>query len=154
MYRLIGLAIMLSLLVASQVHAVELKGKVTKVIDGDTIWINGKNKLRLVWIDAPELKQAYGIEAKTFLTNLVGEKDIVATCGKADRYGRLVCVITIDNINVNKEMVKTGNAWSYKHYSSTTVDQLQEEAKAKNLGMWETLDPTCIPADFRKKLCK
>ncbi|MCR2101390.1 thermonuclease family protein [Campylobacter upsaliensis] len=53
----------------------ELTGKVSKVIDGDTIELLAKEnpynhitklKIRLYGIDAPELKQAYGKEVKEY----------------------------------------------------------------------------------------
>ncbi|MCR2123121.1 hypothetical protein CUPS3785_08570 [Campylobacter upsaliensis] len=53
----------------------ELTGKVSRVIDGDTIELLAKEnpynhiaklKIRLYGIDAPELKQAYGKEAKEY----------------------------------------------------------------------------------------
>jgi endonuclease YncB( thermonuclease family) len=43
---------------------------VLKIIDGDTIKVrinNNQIKIRLACIDAPEMSQAWGIEAKEFL---------------------------------------------------------------------------------------
>lgn len=53
---------------------------VLKCYDGDTCTILTDNKekfnLRLWGIDAPELKQNYGKEAKEFLNNLVKDKTV------------------------------------------------------------------------------
>ncbi|EAJ5221493.1 thermonuclease, partial [Campylobacter upsaliensis] len=66
----------------------ELTGKVSRVIDGDTIELLAKTsktnpynhiaklKIRLYGIDAPELKQAYGKEAKEFLSALVLKQEV------------------------------------------------------------------------------
>jgi endonuclease YncB( thermonuclease family) len=147
------LLIALLLLTASYAHAEELKGTVTKVIDGDTIWIDGSTKIRFNWIDAPELKQPYGKESKEFLSQLVMNREVKAVCEKKDRYGRPVCIVLIDNVMVNKEMVKTGNAWCYKNYSTTEIAEMEFTAREKKIGLWGDPSP-CPPWDFRKKLCK
>ena len=63
----------------------ELTGKVSKVIDGDTIELLAKEnpyhhitklKIRLYGIDAPELKQAYGKEAKKYLSALILKQEV------------------------------------------------------------------------------
>ena len=48
----------------------DITGKVVKVSDGDTIWVldtKKKVKVRLLGIDAPEIKQAFGEESKMIL---------------------------------------------------------------------------------------
>ena len=59
--------------------------KVIRVIDGDTIWVKSDNKhikIRLSYIDAPELKQIYGIRSRDFLINLVLEKNVQINTSK------------------------------------------------------------------------
>ena len=55
---------------------------VKKVVDGDTIHLtddNGKlHKIRLLWIDAPEMDQSFGFESREMLVNLLeGERVII-----------------------------------------------------------------------------
>ena len=72
--------IMLFLLLALPLSAAEIKGKVTKVYDGDTITVldeldGGKFRIRLAGIDAPEKGEPGDKEVTTFLTQrLLGEK--------------------------------------------------------------------------------
>ncbi|ECL3871804.1 thermonuclease, partial [Campylobacter upsaliensis] len=80
----------------------ELTGKVSKVIDGDTIELLAKTsktnpyyhiaklKIRLYGIDAPELKQAYGKEAKEFLSALVLKQEVSLIIENKDKYDRFV----------------------------------------------------------------
>jgi endonuclease YncB( thermonuclease family) len=142
-----------ALLFPASASAWELKGTVTKVIDGDTVWIDNETKIRFNWIDAPELKQEHGKESKEFLSAMIMGKDITAICGAKDTYGRPVCIVMHDNINVNKKMVSTGNAWSYKNYSTSEVALLEVDAKINKVGLWKNNNP-CAPWDFRKKRCK
>ncbi len=58
-----------------------LHGIVTYVYDGDTIIVQADNqyyRIRLASIDAPELDQPYGLEAKRTLGKLVYNKPIIA----------------------------------------------------------------------------
>ena len=62
------------LLIPFTSFADQYRAKVIKVIDGDTIWVKSKNKhikIRLSYIDAPELKQVYGVRSKNFLSKLI-----------------------------------------------------------------------------------
>ena len=83
---------------ADQYHA-----KVIKVVDGDTIWVKSENKhikIRLSYIDAPELKQTYGIRSKNFLSNLILDKEVEVSTNKKDRYNRHLGEIYIHNHTV------------------------------------------------------
>jgi len=61
-------ALIWGLLFASSLASAELlTGTVTSVHDGDTITLNtdsGAKKIRLAGIDAPEIKQPYGIASR------------------------------------------------------------------------------------------
>lgn len=55
-----------------------IKGiKVLAVLDGDTILLDGKVKLRLRHMDTPELEFCGGPEAKKLLESLVKDKKVV-----------------------------------------------------------------------------
>ena len=73
------LATLLLLIICTPSYADQYEGRVIKVIDGDTIWVKTNNKhikIRLSYIDAPELKQTYGVRSKNFLTNLILDKNV------------------------------------------------------------------------------
>ena len=48
--------------------------KVVRVIDGDTFIIEGGERVRMIGIDAPELKDLYGVESKNQLKALIQNK--------------------------------------------------------------------------------
>ena len=93
------------------VLAETVKGKIIRVIDGDTVVArtvdNKKIKIRLSGIDAPEKKQAYGIESKKFLENLISSKIVKISISKKDKYKRYLGMIFLNKTNINLELVTT-----------------------------------------------
>ena len=109
-------------------------GKVTQVIDGDTIQVDGQS-IRFALSSAPELNEFGGDTAREFIeeacpvgsTVLVDEDD-GQTQGS---YGRIIGVIYCNEINLNEELVDSGlgyldvefcdksefasNMWTVKH---------------------------------------
>ena len=63
------------LCLATCVHAVELRGKVVGVSDGDTVTVmdaeRHQHKVRLAGIDAPEKAQAFGQASKISLSDQI-----------------------------------------------------------------------------------
>ena len=72
--------------------AAEIRGRVIAVSDGDTITVldemdQGKFKIRLDKIDAPEKKQAFGSKSKQFLSSLIFGKQVSIRYRAVDHYG-------------------------------------------------------------------
>lgn len=125
------------------------EARVLKVIDGDTIEIDDKKKIRYIGIDAPELHhpkkpvQCFGQEAMNKNKELVEgkivrlEKDISET----DKYGRLLRYVYIDNIFVNDYLIKNGYAATATFPPDIKYQDLflksQREALENNLGLWK-----------------
>ena len=136
--------ILLLIITITPVYAEQYEATVIKVIDGDTIWIKKDNKhikIRLSYIDAPELKQNFGIRSRNFLSNLVLHKMIEVNTNKKDRYNRHLGEIYIHNtkesIFVNAKMIKSGNAWVYKTYANNPyLKNLEDYAKMNKKGLW------------------
>lgn len=132
------------------------EGKVTAIKDGDTykVFYDGiEQTIRLSHVDCPEKKQPFGNKAKQFASDICfGKTVIVKSEGKKDRYKRVIGeIITLDGINVNKEMVKNGLAWHYKKYSDNLeYAQLEIDAQNKHIGIWSESNPIA-PWDWRKK---
>jgi hypothetical protein len=83
-----------------------------RVIDGDTIVINGKS-IRLLGINSPERGEYFYDEAKDFLESLVLNENIEIESYGKDKYYRVLAYVFVDNKNINVEMVEKGFANVY-----------------------------------------
>jgi micrococcal nuclease len=135
--------------------AAQIKGKVIKIKDGDTVVVLLEDKtqqtLRLAEVDCPESGQAFGNNAKQFTSGQVFGKNIIFYKVGKDRYGRSVAGVFYDGDKyLSREIVKSGFGWWYfKASKNTELQKFQEEAKVKKLGLWS--DKNAIsPWEFRK----
>jgi micrococcal nuclease len=117
--------------------------KVTRVIDGDTFETETGEKVRLIGINAPEISDIFGEEAKKYLSDLIENKTVDLQSDNIsndqDRYQRLLRYVTLDGIDINKKMVSDGFAFTYLKYKfskSTEYRQAQLEARETNKGIW------------------
>ena len=92
----------------NKTNDVELAGIVTKVVDGDTLDING-TRVRLALVDTPERGQPGFFEAKKFVESLClgkkGELDVDNGQRRGDRYGREIGVVYCDGLNANEKLM-------------------------------------------------
>lgn len=91
---------------------------VTRVTDGDTLWVRpaagGKPiKIRINGIDAPEICQAYGPAARAALSKRLQGRRIELHTRRKDDYGRTVATLHVDGEDIGGWMVSQGHAWSY-----------------------------------------
>ena len=141
------------LIICSWIEAAESLSFI-KVIDGDTIHAqhNGDRiKIRLVEIDAPEMDQPFGAQSKNFLNRLLYKKNVTLISQGEDRYGRILGEIYVDGESANRSMIRSGFAWVYDRYvEDLSLYEYQDQAKAKNLGLWRSDDPIA-PWVWRKQ---
>lgn len=122
--------------------------KVTRIIDGDTIEIEGGYRVRYIGIDTPEIVhpskpvQCFGKEASNKNKELVEGK--IVRLGRDiteyDIYGRLLRYVWLDNTLVNEILVKEGYATSYTYppdvkYQDRFI-QAEREARENKKGLW------------------
>lgn len=128
--------------------------RVVGVHDGDTVTCldesNQQQKVRLAEIDAPEIGQEYGKVSREALAEMVFGKTVeVADDGK-DRYGRWIAHLSVNGVDVNRQMIAGGNAWHYEDYSrDASLAALQAQAQSQRLGLWAQSNPI-PPWTFRK----
>ncbi len=140
--------------------------KVTHVIDGDTIEIEGGKKIRYIGINTPEfIRDTTGKKTgedcfaqESYLENkklvegktITMEKDVSET----DKYGRLLRYVYIGNIFVNDYLIKNGFAKIMTIKPDIKFSQQfkieEKEAKQNNLGIWKSC-PIETPTMPRKK---
>lgn len=130
-------------------QAESIEGRVIWVTDGDTlvVIIPGRQeiRIRLVWIDAPELKQAYGDQSKRSLSLMTLNQWVRVVDHGYDRYGRLLGQVYVGSLDVNAEQVRRGMAWVYRKYApkGSPLLEVEQIAKMARLGLWS--DPHPIP---------
>jgi len=113
------------------------KGLVERVVDGDTIIVNG-DSVRLLGINCPEKGERYYEEAKEFLENSVLNKKVRLEGIENDMYFRKLRYVFLGSENVNLKMVEEGLANVYilddKNYEKELRDAWEEcILKNKNL---------------------
>ena len=121
---------------------------VIRVIDGDTIVLNGGEKVRLLGIDSPESVdrhrpvQCFGKESAKFLASIVLDNRVRLSYDRTrkDRYGRtLAYLYLLDGTLVNETMVRQGYAFAYQKYKVAEADRLEKaefEARMNGRGLW------------------
>ncbi len=129
--------------------------KVTRVIDGDTVELENKQKVRYIGIDTPELHdprkpvECFAKEAFEKNKQLVEGKEIKLEkdVSDKDKYGRLLRYVFIQQeatstpLFVNEYLVREG----YAHASTFPPDvkyaelfkQAQQEAMSEEKGLWK-----------------
>ena len=119
------------------------------VIDGDTIVINSTH-IRLWGIDAPEMHQPFGPQAKQGLEGMLFMLNGPLTCTQkaVDKYKRIVAQCFINKVDVGSKLVSFGYAWDYTQYSKGYYKQEQAVAQKERLGLWQQSNPQ-PPWEFR-----
>lgn len=135
--------------VASQIESAQTSElvKVTRLIDGDTIEIEGGKRVRLIGMDTPEINKTgetgcFGKEAADYATKLLNgqlikmEKDI----SEVDRYNRLLRYIYLGETMINDKLVRDGYARVYTYppdvkYKDKFLES-EKYARENDLGLW------------------
>lgn len=119
---------------------------VTSVYDGDTFTLDSGDRVRLRWVNTPEMKphEDYGPEARDFTAALIQGKSIQLLYGSTlrDGYGRLVAGVMVDGKNLSIELLEQG----YAHMFVIPPDRTdlkpfiaaQERARTARRGIWST----------------
>lgn len=141
--RLLGTTWLLVALMASPgVQARTLDGVVSHVTDGDTIWVRPADggaplHVRLQGIDAPELCQAFGPQARDALTMRLLHQRVQLSLRARDIYDRSVARVSLRGQDVAAWLVSGGYAWTsgYARRSGPYAPQ-QAQARLERRGLW------------------
>jgi micrococcal nuclease len=127
------------------------EAKVTRIVDGDTIEIEGGVKIRYLLVDTPETSggvECYGENAKTFNSDLVLNKTVTISydveCN--DNFGRTLAYVSVDGQEVNSLLVQRGYACVLyiPPPGESRVEEfrnLQLDAMNANRGLWGACNP-------------
>ncbi len=142
MYRFLTYALVLLNLALAQ-HV--LMGRAS-VVDGDTLEVQGV-RVRLWGIDAVESSQICldasgkpwpcGRRAAFALADFLGGRTVRCERRGTDRYGRVVAVCYVGNVEVNRWLVEQGWALAYVEYGGSVYLEAQRQAQAARRGVWQ-----------------
>jgi endonuclease YncB( thermonuclease family) len=98
--------------VAAQGMECPAKARAIKVYDGDTITLDGGQRVRLLWVNTPELRpmEAYAEEARDAAFAFVAGKDLIIECSsnRIDKYGRLVASVKVGETYLAEHLLDLG----------------------------------------------
>ena len=141
-------AALLTACAESEVVVSEDEASVQRVADGDSIVLQGGDRVRLLQIDAPELGEGecYGRDAFEELERMLQPGDVIILeadprLDRVDRYRRLLRYVRVEDTNVNVELVRRGAATPYfrRGARGRHADALLEavdEARDERRGVW------------------
>jgi endonuclease YncB( thermonuclease family) len=152
---LAALAAWLLLWANAPAHAATLTGVVQRVIDGDSFFLDRPGQpslpVRISNIDAPEICQAWGAEAKAALEALVLNQTVTARTGTRDRQGRTWARVRVGQLDVGERLVSDGHAWSARGRNGRGPALKQERVAASlRRGLHDSTGAE-FPADFRER---
>jgi endonuclease YncB( thermonuclease family) len=135
-----------------------LVGRVTKVVDGDTIDVqldSGPIRVRFHGIDAPEKAQPHGKEATAMLSEWILNKEVQLEPFEQDRYDRMIAIVYAGDRNVNAEMVRAGHAWAFRRYmrkKDSPLCEAEAAARTAKRGVWALPKEDAIaPWEYRSR---
>ena len=140
----IAIALALSTPAQAADGAVEVVGRVGRIVDGDTFHLGGV-KIRPTGFDAPEMRQkcrdakgrdyACGELSLEALTAIIQGKVVVCTATGKRSYDRLLALCKVEGREIGWVMVRGGWAFVDPRFSQKNIPA-QEAARAGRRGMW------------------
>jgi micrococcal nuclease len=133
-------------------HVVHEAGAIVRVeraVDGDTLLLRDRTRVRLIGVDTPETKrpdwpvEPFGPEAHEFTANHVEGRQVRLEFDKErhDKYGRILAYVYRDDWFLNEELIRAGLArvMTNHPYSETMKRRFraaQHQAQSARRGIW------------------
>jgi micrococcal nuclease len=129
----------------------ETEGKVTRVIDGDTIELESGVKIRYLLVDTPEISggvECFGENAKQYNSDRVLNQTVQISYDEqcTDNFGRSLAYVTVDGEEINSLLVRNGYACVLfiAPNGESRLEEfkaLQLDAKNARRGLWSACNP-------------
>src|SRR3989344_5583370 len=116
--------------------------EVDRIIDGDTFVLSNNERVRLIGIDTPEIREYYYQEAKDRLIELINNREVYLErdVENKDFYDRLLRYVYVNETFVNLLLVEEGYAKAYPYEPNTkyknNFTEAEEYARRNALGLW------------------
>lgn len=133
----------------------EQQYRVQRAVDGDTLLLANRARVRLIGVDAPETVkphhpiEAWGPEASAFTKQFVagGIVQLQFDHERLDKYHRYLAYVWVDGRMLNEELVRAGLArvelnYHYAPTMKTRFRRAEAEARAAHRGIWSSHVPT------------
>jgi micrococcal nuclease len=128
--------------------------RVERVVDGDTLVLEDRTRIRLLGVNTPETKvpdlpvDPLGVEASEFMERELTGKAVRLEYDRErlDDYERVLAYVWLGPRLINEELIRKGysKAVTRHPYSETMKRKFraaEERAKGDGVGMWKTLAP-------------
>ena len=125
---------------------------VERVIDGDTIVVDGHVRVRLIGVDTPETQhpekpvEPLGPEATAFTRSLVEDRNVELQFDRErrDRYGRVLAYVYVDGRLLNEEIIRAGfsraeTRYKFERAMALRFQEAENEAREAGRGIWGPL---------------
>lgn len=125
--------------------------RVERVIDGDTLLLANRARVRLQGVDTPETVkpnhavERFGPEAAEFTRHFVAQAGGVVRLQfdreRIDKYGRFLAYVWAGDRMLNEELVREGLAtaetqYRYSNSMKTRFRRAEDDARAARRGIW------------------
>ncbi len=133
---------------ASQLQRVE------RVVDGDTLLLESRHRVRLIGVDTPETKhpelppEPFGEEASQFVRDLVEGKSVHLEYDRErfDRYDRVLAYVYVGDLLLNEELIREGlspavTKFPYRSDMRQRFVNAEKEAQQARRGLWSLTSP-------------
>jgi len=126
--------------------------QISRIHDGDTVWLADGRKIRIIGINTPELArdnkpaEPLARQARDELRQLLDKQARIQLrygTEKTDRYGRLLAHLFLDNgQNVSEWLLRRGLAFSLtvppNLWQADCYQRAEQQARAQQQGLWST----------------
>ena len=141
---------------APRIQVIVHIGKVTSIVDGDTIEFKDaaskkKYRFRLVEIDAPERDQPWGSKARKALSRKILRKNVQLYVQGRDKEGRMIGRIYYKKRDISRELIAEGHAWVHRQsMADGKLVEAERSARSNRLGLWRHDNPVS-PWNWRRE---
>jgi micrococcal nuclease len=143
----------------------DYKARIITVHDADSYEIGVNDTIvwvRLLGIDAPEVEwpqmgvkeQPHARSATNYVRDYLKSGDVKINLSHYDVFGRSVCRVTVNGLDLSRTLLYEGHAWYLKDKHLTWSERrghnvMLREAKKNKRGIWALSNPI-NPAKWRK----